>query len=55
MTGDGKRNYEDALKILRYSIDLEVRKFANLADINSDGNVNYSDALTILRKSIGLA
>ena len=54
VTGDGKRNYEDALKILRYSIGLEVLKFANLADINSDGNVNCSDALTILRKSIGL-
>ena len=54
VNGDNKLTYEDALKILRYSINLEDLKFVSLADINGDGNVNYSDALTILRKSIGL-
>ena len=54
VNGDNKLTYEDALKILRYSINLEELKFVSLADINGDGNVNYSDALTILRRSIGL-
>ena len=51
---DGKLSYEDALKVLRCSIGLDIMEEKARADINGDGNVNYSDALTILRKSIGL-
>jgi hypothetical protein len=51
---DGKLSYNDALKVLRYSIGLESLENPAVADITGDGNVNYEDALGILRASIGL-
>jgi hypothetical protein len=51
---DGKLSYNDALKVLRYSIGLESLENPAVADITGDGNINYEDALGILRASIGL-
>jgi hypothetical protein len=54
VNGDGKLSYDDALKVLRHSIALEILEDVTMADINGDGVINYNDALIILRKSIGL-
>ena len=51
---DGKLSYNDALKVLRYSIGLESLENPAVADITGDEKINYEDALAILRASIGL-
>ena len=51
--GDGRLSYQDALVILRASIDLEVCNIP-LCDVDKDGALTYQDALTVLRRSIGL-
>ena len=55
VTGDGKVDSEDALKVLRYSVDLENfdddQKTA--ADVNKDNVIDSEDSLKILRKSVG--
>ena len=54
--GDGVANYQDALTILRVSIDLEPMDpiYLLLCDLDGNGILNYTDALLILRRSIGL-
>ncbi len=56
LTGDGKLNSTDALKVLQYSVGIisftDDQK--SIADMNSDGKINSSDALYILKKSVGL-
>ena len=52
--GDGTLSYNDALRVLRYSISLGELDEPTIADIDGDGAVTYNDALVILRKSIGL-
>ena len=54
--GDGEVSYQDALIILRVSIELDPQKPIHLllCDMDTDGILTYADALTILRASIGL-
>lgn len=52
--GDGRLSYQDALQVLRASINLAVLEDESVADIDGDGRVTYQDALKILRKSINL-
>jgi hypothetical protein len=54
--GNGVLNYNDALMILRYSIQLETLDQVQqvLADADGNGKVDYNDALLVLRTSIGL-
>ena len=55
-TGDGKATYEDALKILRASIALELitDDMLQFCDVDDNGRLDYNDALLILRFFIGL-
>ena len=55
--GDGILTYNDALRILRASIQLETLDATQLllADANQNGQVDYNDALMVLRISIGLS
>lgn len=54
--GNGKLTYQDALKVLRASIQLETltEEQMALADFDGNGIINYNDALRILRASIGI-
>ena len=54
--GDGIANFEDALLILRVSINLEPQSpvYLLFCDMNADGMLSYADALIILRASIGI-
>lgn len=54
--GDGALSYNDALVVLRYSInigELDADAIA-VADVDGLPGISYNDALTILRASIGL-
>ena len=55
VTGDNTVDSEDALKVLRYSVELE--KFdadqKTAADVNKDNTIDSEDSLKILRKSVG--
>ena len=55
--GNGIVNYNDALLILRASINLAKldERQMMIAEVDGNGIVNYNDALTVLRRSIGLA
>lgn len=53
--GDGAVNSEDALTILRASIELEKipDELIPCADINGDSTIDTSDAVSVLRYSVG--
>lgn len=57
VNGDGEVTAEDALLILRYSLELiEFNDDAVLlADVNGDGEVDLADALITLRMAMGIA
>ena len=52
--GDGVVNANDALAVLRYTLNLAVVIDTDAADVNGDGLVNANDALMILRYALGL-
>lgn len=54
--GNGSVTYNDALKILRASIDLEKldADAISVADVDGKTGISYNDALKILRFSIGM-
>ena len=64
ITGDGKVDILDALKVLRISVELETATTAQLAvaDVaplsggkpSPDGKLNIADAVVILEKAVGL-
>lgn len=51
---NGKINSLDALRILRYNVQLDTEIDEKIADINGDGKINSLDALGVLRVSVGL-
>lgn len=55
VTGDGKINSNDALTVLRYSVDQITLTNAQFTagDVNKDGRLNSNDALRILQYSVG--
>ena len=54
--GDGIITSNDALLVLRYSVQLEEfdEDIVEQADVNGDGKADSSDSLSILRYSVGL-
>ncbi len=54
VTGDGKVNSTDALRVLQYSVGTIKDIDKSVADMNNDGKINSTDALAILRISVGL-
>ena len=56
VNGDGQVNYNDALLVLRASINLETLSEADkfFGDVDGKAGISYNDALKILRSSIGL-
>ncbi len=53
VNGDGEVNSEDALLVMRYSMNLCRLDDLAAADVNGDGNVNMADALLIMRYANG--
>lgn len=51
---NGKINSLDALRILRYNVQLDTEIDEKIADINGDSKINSLDALGVLRVSVGL-
>lgn len=45
---------DDALRILRASVELEEKHWSKLYDVNGDKKVDSSDALLALRESVHL-
>lgn len=55
ISGDGKIDSRDSLRILKYSVGAyEIKNsFIKAADINSDGKIDSRDSLRILKYSVG--
>ena len=55
-SGDSQVTYDDALRVLRASIELEylTPEASQACDVDGNGRLDYNDALLILRFSIGL-
>ena len=56
VNGDGQVNYNDALLVLRASINLATlsEDDKRFAEVDGKNGISYNDALKILRSSIGL-
>lgn len=54
--GDGKINSNDALEVLKQSVNMITKKgcYLESMDANKDGKVNSADALLILKNSVGI-
>ena len=52
--GNGIISSNDALIILRYTVESQSSKFINEFDVDKDGSISSNDALTVLRSSVGL-
>lgn len=55
VNGDGEVNSEDALLVMRYSMNLGELEDLASADVNGDGTVNMADALLIMRYANGIS
>ena len=52
--GDGIISSNDALIILRYTVQSQSSKYIKEYDVDKDGSISSNDALSVLRSSVGL-